>query len=159
MLSHSCPVSVILDRAHGSLTTGQLVSPNLDLLATLQVRYGAGMTLGLPSDVADALGFLLGTEDETHQALRQQVPYLRVAGRCTCGCGTTYFDLDADAVTAAPSPAGTVVAAEAQLYDAEEHCIGEVLAFARNGYLSWLEVCSMSDSTVTLTHALQMLRS
>lgn len=60
---------------------------------------------------------------------------------------------------AAPSPAGTVVAAEAQLYDVEEHCIGEVLVFARNGYLSWLEVCSMSDSTVTLTDALQMLRS
>lgn len=62
-------------------------------------------------------------------------------------------------MTAAPSPAGTGVAAEAQLYDVEEHCIGEVLAFARNGYLSWLEVCSMSDSPVTLVDALRMLRS
>ncbi|MFD9407070.1 hypothetical protein ACFWBN_08610 [Streptomyces sp. NPDC059989] len=117
------------------------------------------MTLGLPSDVADALDVLLGTEDAIHLALRRQIPHLRVSGRCTCGCGTTYFDLDSDAVAAAPSPAGTVVAAEAQLYDAEEHCIGEVLAFARNGYLSWLEVCSMSDSTVTLADALRQLRS
>ncbi|MET9959494.1 hypothetical protein ABZ128_10500 [Streptomyces sp. NPDC006326] len=117
------------------------------------------MTLGLPSDVADALDVLLGTEDATHLALRRQVPHLRMAGRCSCGCGTTDFDLDTDTVTAAPLPAGTVVAAEVQLYDTAEHCIGEVLAFARNGYLSWLEVCSWSDGPVTLADALRMLRS
>lgn len=114
---------------------------------------------GLPSDVADALDVLLGTADATHGALRRQVPHLRVPGRCSCGCGTTYFDLDTEGVAAAPLPDGTVVAAEAQLYDAPEHCIGEVLAFAQNGYLAWLEVCSWSDDgTVTPADALRMLR-
>ncbi|MFF9430746.1 hypothetical protein [Streptomyces sp. NPDC014746] len=116
------------------------------------------MTPELPSDVADALGLLLGTGDATHQALRRQVPHLRISARCTCGCGTTYFGLDADAVPAAPSPAGTVVVAQAQLFDAEEDWIGEVLAFARNGYLTWLEICSITDSPLTLTDALRMLR-
>ncbi|WP_330329317.1 hypothetical protein OHS33_05910 [Streptomyces sp. NBC_00536] len=115
------------------------------------------MIPALPSDVADALTLLLGTQDATHLALRRQVPHLRVAGRCTCGCGTTYFDLDTDTVMAAPSPAGTVVAAEAQVYDADEACVGEVLAFARNGYLSWLEVCSWDDGPATLADALRML--
>jgi hypothetical protein len=117
------------------------------------------MTQGLPADVADALDLLLGTQDAAHLALSRQVPHLRVSGGCTCGCGTTYFDLDADAVTAAPLPAGTLVAADAQLYDSADHCIGEVLAFARNGYLSWLEVCSWGEGTMTLADALRMLRS
>ncbi|MFZ3498448.1 hypothetical protein ACODT5_35355 [Streptomyces sp. 5.8] len=113
----------------------------------------------MPSDVAAALDVLLGPADAAHGALRRQVPHLRVSGRCSCGCGTAYFELDTDGVPAAPLPAGTVVAAEAQLYDALEHCIGEVLAFAQNGYLAWLEVCSWSDDgTVTLTDALRMLR-
>ncbi|WP_407838609.1 hypothetical protein ACE1OC_23170 [Streptomyces sp. DSM 116496] len=118
----------------------------------------AGGPPGLPSDVTAALDVLLGTEDAIHRALRLQVPYLRTAGRCSCGCGTTHFDLDTEKVAAAPLPVGTVVAAEVQLYDTVEDCIGEVLAFTRNGFLSWLEVCSWSDEPVTLTDALRMLR-
>ncbi|MFF1414294.1 hypothetical protein ACFVX6_31640 [Streptomyces sp. NPDC058289] len=117
-----------------------------------------GPAAGLPPDVAEALDVLLGTEDAVHRALRLQVPHLRATGRCSCGCGTTDFDLDAEAVAAAPLPAGTVVAAEAQLYDAAEHCIGEILAFTQNGRLAWLELCSWSDTPLTLPDALRMLR-
>ncbi|MFG2621847.1 hypothetical protein ACGFXC_29935 [Streptomyces sp. NPDC048507] len=119
------------------------------------------MKPGLPSDVRDALDALLGTQDAAHRALLRQVPHLQVTVRCPCACGTTYFELDTDAVPAAPLPAGTLVAAEAQVYDADEHCTGEVLAFARDGYLSWLEVCSWNDwseDPLTLADALRLLR-
>lgn len=60
---------------------------------------------------------------------------------------------------AAPLPAGIVVAAEAQPYDAAEDRVGEVLAFTQNGYPARLEVCPWSDGgTVTPTDALRMPR-
>ncbi|MFJ6799100.1 hypothetical protein [Streptomyces sp. NPDC091268] len=115
--------------------------------------------MGLPADVTDALDVLLDAEDAAHLALRRQMPHLQVYERCSCGCGTAYFDLDTDAATAAPLRAGTGVAAEAQVYDEAGDCVGEVLAFARDGYLSWLEVCSWGDHTLTLADALRCLRS
>ncbi|MGW1773149.1 hypothetical protein [Streptomyces sp. NPDC002104] len=121
-----------------------------------------GGTRELPPDVAAALDAVLDAvlspQHPVHRTLRRQVPHLRVTGRCSCGCGTTYFDLDTDRVAAAPTPAGTVVAAEVQLCDAAEDCVGEILAFTRNGFLTWLEVCSWSDEPITLTDALRMLR-
>lgn len=62
-------------------------------------------------------------------------------------------------MAAAPLPAGTVVAADARLCDAVGDCVGEVLAFAQNGYPAWLEVCSWSDDgTPTPADALRMPR-
>lgn len=114
------------------------------------------MTEPLPADVAHALGALLGGDDPVHVVLRDQVPHLRVRGRCTCGCGTAYFDLDRDAVRPAPSGPGTVVAAQALIHTETGECPGEVLVFTSSGYLSWLEVCSWSDDIkVTLAMALR----
>ncbi|WP_222426508.1 hypothetical protein [Amycolatopsis rhizosphaerae] len=54
----------------------------------------------------------------------------------------------------------TVVAADAQLYTDEGECVGEVLVFTHDGYLSWLEVCSLSDEVeVTLSAARRWLQS
>ncbi|MFE0645978.1 hypothetical protein ACFW2Y_30895 [Streptomyces sp. NPDC058877] len=103
------------------------------------------MTDGLPEDVADVLDLVLNPDEPAHLALRRQVPPLRVHSRCKCGCGTAHFELDADAVGPAETGPGTVVAAEAQLLTETGECPGEVLVFARDGYLSWLEVCSWSD--------------
>ncbi|MEU1290724.1 hypothetical protein [Kitasatospora sp. NPDC005856] len=117
------------------------------------------MTESLPSDVAEVLDALLDDDDPVHLALRAQVPQLRVSGRCTCGCGTAYFELNTVAVQPAPSGPSTVVAADAQIYTENGDCPGEVLVFAQDGYLSWLEVCSWSDETeVTLALAQRTLR-
>ncbi|MFB8240227.1 hypothetical protein ACFC58_27140 [Kitasatospora purpeofusca] len=115
------------------------------------------MTECLPSDVADVLAVLLNGDDPVHVALRAQIPHLRVSGRCTCGCGTAYFDLDTTAVQPAP-PTRSAMVADAQICLENGDCPGEVLVFAQGGYLSWLEVCSWSDTTeVTLALARRML--
>lgn len=117
------------------------------------------MTGNLPADVADVLAAVLNTDGPVHVALRRQVPHLSVRARCTCGCGTAYFELGTGAVEPAPTGPGTVVAAEAQLVTEDGECPGEVLVFARGGRLSWLEVCSWSDDVeVTLAAARRWLR-
>jgi hypothetical protein len=122
-------------------------------------EYGDDVTETLPADVALVLEAVLGEEDPVHLALRQQVSHIRVRERCTCGCGTAYFDLDTEAVEPAPSGPGTVVAAEVQIFTEDGECPGEVLVFAQGGYLSWLEVCSWSDDIeVTLATAQRSLR-
>jgi hypothetical protein len=103
------------------------------------------MTESLPGDVADVLGLVLTTEEPIHIALRRQVPHLGVRSRCTCGCGTAYFELGVSQVEPAPTGPGTVLAADVQLYTETGDCPGEVLVFAQSGYLSWLELCSWSD--------------
>jgi hypothetical protein len=117
------------------------------------------MTGRLPDDVADVLAALLDASDPAHAALLRQVPHLSVSARCGCGCGTAYFALDTDAADPAPTGPGTVVAAEAALVTAAGEYPGEVLVFARDGHLAWLEVCSWSDDTeVTLAAARDWLR-
>ncbi|MEU4583272.1 hypothetical protein AB0F92_14445 [Kitasatospora aureofaciens] len=117
------------------------------------------MTTSLPNDVADVLEIILGTDEPVHVALRRQVPHLSVRSRCTCGCGTAYFELNTSEVEPAPTGPGTVVAADAQLYTETGDCPGEVLVFAQGGYLSWLEVCSWSDEIeVNLTAARRWLQ-
>ncbi|MFE9024007.1 hypothetical protein ACFYNL_36375 [Streptomyces sp. NPDC007808] len=109
------------------------------------------MTESLPSDVADVLEVVLNSDNPVHAALRRQVPHLSVRARCTCGCGTAYFELDTTEVEPAPTGPSTVVAAQAQLVNEAGECPGEVLVFTQGGYLSWLEVCSWSDDVeVTL---------
>ncbi|WP_409471804.1 hypothetical protein [Streptomyces sp. HC307] len=118
------------------------------------------MTESLPADVADVLGAVLNAEDPVHVALRKQIPHLSVRARCTCGCGTAYFELDTSEVEPVATRPGTVVAAEAQLFTETGECPGEVLVFMQGGYLSWLEVCSWSDDIdITLAAARQWLRS
>ncbi|MFD6425027.1 hypothetical protein [Streptomyces sp. NPDC060198] len=116
----------------------------------------SGTAKALPSDVAAVLDAILDPDDPVHAALRKQVPHLGVTSRCTCGCGTAYFARDPGEVEQAPTGPGTVVAADAQLLTESGECVGEVLAFAQAGYLSWVEVCSWSDDglgTAGLAHS------
>ncbi|MFB6672971.1 hypothetical protein ACFCWG_11350 [Streptomyces sp. NPDC056390] len=118
------------------------------------------MNESLPADVADVLAAVLNTDNPVHVALRRQVPHLTVRTRCTCGCGTAYFELDTSEVEPAPTGPSTVVAAEAQLVTEAGECPGEVLVFTQDGYLSWLEVCSWSDDIeVTLAAARHWLQT
>ncbi|MFA3837868.1 hypothetical protein [Streptomyces aureus] len=118
------------------------------------------MNESLPADVADVLAAVLNTDNPVHVALRRQVPHLTVRTRCTCGCGTAYFELDTSEVEPAPTGPSTVVAAEAQLVTEAGECPGEVLVFTQDGYLSWLEVCSRSDDIeVTLATARHWLQT
>ncbi|WP_031513148.1 hypothetical protein [Streptomyces sp. NRRL F-5123] len=113
----------------------------------------------LPDDVADVLDLVLDPDEPVHVALRRQMPQLRVQSRCECGCGTAYFELGTDKVEPAPTGPGTVVAADVQLLTETGECPGEVLVFARGGYLSWLEICSWSDDIeVNPASALRWLR-
>ncbi|WP_432068060.1 hypothetical protein [Streptomyces sp. C10-9-1] len=118
------------------------------------------MNESLPADVADVLAAVLNRDTPVHIALRRQVPHLNVRARCTCGCGTAYFELDTSEVEPAPIGPSTVVAAEAQLVTEAGECPGEVLLFTQGGYLSWLEVCSWSDDIeVTLAAACHWLQT
>ncbi|MEV6118927.1 hypothetical protein AB0M23_00075 [Streptomyces sp. NPDC052077] len=118
------------------------------------------MTESLPADVADVLATVLNKDNPVHVALRRQVPHLSVRGRCTCGCGTVYFELDTSKAEPAPTGPSTVTVAEAQLVTEAWECPGEVLVFTQGGYLSWLEVCSWSDDVeVTLAAARRWLHT
>jgi hypothetical protein len=118
------------------------------------------MTESLPADVADVLAAVLSTDNPVHVALRRQVPHFSVRGRCTCGCGTAYFELGTSKAEPAPTGPSTVVAAEAQLVTEAGECPGEVLVFTQGGYLSWLEVCSWGDDVdVTLAVARRWLQT
>ncbi|MFJ6618328.1 hypothetical protein ACIQOW_12245 [Kitasatospora sp. NPDC091335] len=94
----------------------------------------------LPADVTRVLDALL---PEGHP-LRAQVPRLRIECRCACGC-TAYFT-GPGTVTRAEVVAGAVIG-----------CDGEVLLFAEDGRLSWLEVCSWTDPKLTLAEAARHL--
>ncbi|MFF6776657.1 hypothetical protein ACFY8W_24360 [Streptomyces sp. NPDC012637] len=115
----------------------------------------------LPADVAAALELLLDGDDPVQALLRRQVPHLRVAGRCDCGCGTTDFVIDASAVPAAPTGPGTASVASRTFLAEDGALLGDVVLFAQRGHLAWIEVCDLTDlhddTKVTLDLALRCL--
>jgi hypothetical protein len=116
------------------------------------------MTEPLPADVADLLDAVLGADDPTHLALREQVAHLRVTERCRCGCGTASLEVDGAAGTPVPGLLETFVAVDVALFDESGDEVGGVLVFTQGGWLSLLEVYSWTDDKVTLAQARQMLR-
>ncbi|MFJ3902271.1 hypothetical protein [Streptomyces sp. NPDC090025] len=116
----------------------------------------------MPDDVAEAFDVVLSeADDPVHRALRAQLPYVRVYERCSCGCGSAYFEeIDPAVVAPAPVERGTRVAVDAQYYTEAGDLCGEILLFTRHGHLSWLEVCSYTDDRAegTLAFALRALR-
>jgi hypothetical protein len=112
-----------------------------------------------PAGVAFVLDALLDEADPVHRALRLQIPFLSVSGRCSCGCGNAFTEVDTASVEPDLLKPGNQVAAEAAIHMEDGECPGEVLAFASEGYLSWLEVCSWSDTVdVTMATAEESLR-
>ncbi|MFD4376736.1 hypothetical protein [Streptomyces sp. NPDC058486] len=117
------------------------------------------MSGSLPADVAEVLVAVLDGDDPVHAALLRQMPYLRVAGCCGCGCESPDFELDRSQVEPAPVEPGTFVAAEVPLFTESGDCPGMVMVFTRGGYLAWLDICSWSDDVeVNLSNAVRWLR-
>lgn len=91
-------------------------------------------------EVAATLDALLTGSDPVSSALRAQLPYARVVGRCGCGCATVDVAVDHTAVP--PAPAHGSPAADAWYAEPED---AGVMVFAKDGYLSLLEIYSASS--------------
>ncbi|WP_405647881.1 hypothetical protein [Streptomyces sp. NBC_00019] len=98
----------------------------------------------LSPEVAATLRALLAGSDAVSGALLAQVPHTRVVGRCRCGCATV--DLEVDRTVVAPAPSHDNPAVDAG-YTAP-HSAG-VMVFAKDGYLSLLEIYSVSDEPIS----------
>ncbi|MGW1889621.1 hypothetical protein ACWCP6_05065 [Streptomyces sp. NPDC002004] len=77
-------------------------------------------------------------------ALRAQIPYARVVGRCRCGCATVDVAVDRTAVP--PAPAHRNPVADARYVEPAD---AGVIVFTDGGYLSLLEICTVSSKPVT----------
>ncbi|WP_371646959.1 hypothetical protein [Streptomyces mirabilis] len=98
----------------------------------------------LPLDVAATLNPLLTGSDPVSSALRAQLLYARVVGRCGCGCATV--DLAVNHAAVPPAPAHCNPAADAWYAEPED---AGVMVFTKDGYLSLLEIYSASGEPIT----------
>lgn len=98
----------------------------------------------LPPDVTATLRALLAGSDPVSDALLAQVPHTRVVGRCGCGCATV--DLSVDRTAVAPAPSHDNPAVDAGYTD--PHLAG-VMVCTEGGYLSLLEIYSVSDEPIS----------
>ncbi|WP_200308179.1 hypothetical protein [Streptomyces adelaidensis] len=99
----------------------------------------------LPPRVAATLNALLTAEDPVSGALRAQVPYTHVGGGCGCGCATVDLAVDREAVPPA-STRGDGLAADAWYAGPDD---AGVMVFTEGGYLSLLEIYSVSSEPIT----------
>ncbi|MGW7411188.1 hypothetical protein [Streptomyces sp. NPDC054863] len=95
----------------------------------------------LTPDAAAVLDVLLDGPGAVLAALREQVPYVRVTGRCRCGCATVDLGVDRAAVAAAPGHSSPV----AEGFCADSEYGAGVLLFTADGYLSGLEIYTGAD--------------
>lgn len=98
----------------------------------------------LPLGVAATLDALLSEADPVSRALRAQIPFARVTGRCGCGCATVDLTVDRAAVPPAPAHDNPV----ADEWYAVPKDAG-VMVFTDAGYLSLLEIYSTADEPIT----------
>jgi hypothetical protein len=97
----------------------------------------------LPPRVAATLEVLLVGEEPAFVALRRQIPFARGVSGCLCGCPSVGMEVDRSAVPPAPSgETGTVDG----WYDDRIH---DVVLFIEDGYLSSVELNSVSDDVPT----------
>jgi len=97
---------------------------------------------------ATLLALLNHADFEGRDALVEQVDAARVNGGCGCGCATVNLIVD----PAAPSAGRTYrpIPNEAHVVDADGEYIGGVIVFTEDGYLSTLEIFSISDPITPL---------
>ncbi|MFD8216680.1 hypothetical protein ACFV2U_23745 [Streptomyces sp. NPDC059697] len=100
----------------------------------------------LPLDVAATLNVPLTDSDPVSSALRAQLPYARLVGRCGCGCATVDVGVDHTAFPPAPAPAHGNPAADAWYAEPED---AGVMVFTKDGYLSLLEIYSASSEPIS----------
>ncbi|GAA2203099.1 hypothetical protein [Streptomyces bangladeshensis] len=98
----------------------------------------------LSAEATATLRALLAGADPVSSALLAQVPHTRVVGRCGCGCATV--DLRVDRTAADPAPPHGNPAVDA--WYRAPHAAG-VMVCTEDGYLSLLEIYSVSDEPVT----------
>ncbi|MFD8421898.1 hypothetical protein [Streptomyces sp. NPDC059466] len=98
----------------------------------------------LSPEAAATLRALLAGSDPVSNALLAQIPHTRVVRRCGCGCATV--DLEVDRTAATPAPSHDNPAVDAGYTN--PHAAG-VLVFTEDGYLSLLEIYSVSDEPIT----------
>jgi hypothetical protein len=101
----------------------------------------------LSAEVTALLELLLAGDDPVRTTLRRQIPLLRAAASCRCGCPSLTFGVaDPGRLVAAPAAEHPIVA-EAMIDPPDGDSPGEVLVFARGGVLTDLELASWSDIT------------
>lgn len=94
--------------------------------------------------VKGTLEALLDGGGSVRAALRAQVGFVRVVGRCACGCASV--DLAVDRAAVAPAPVHGNPAADAWYVEPAD---AGVMVFTRDGYLSLLEIYSSAAAPVT----------
>ncbi|GAA3190138.1 hypothetical protein [Streptomyces ramulosus] len=103
----------------------------------------------LPGDVAATIEALLPPGTPAREELLRQLPHTVVSRRCGCGCATVDLLVDRSAVPgAALREEDAPVAASATFHVPGTPEGAGVLLFAADGYLSCLEVYSVSDVPV-----------
>ncbi|MFD3514127.1 hypothetical protein [Streptomyces sp. NPDC058657] len=100
----------------------------------------------LTPDAAAVLDALLDGPGAVLAALREQVPHVRVAGWCGCGCATVDLAVDRSVVAAAPPHDSPVVEG---FYGESAHGAG-VMLFTSEGYLSGMEIYTAADEPLTV---------
>ena len=98
----------------------------------------------LSPEATATLNALLAGTDPVSSALRAQIPHARVTDRCGCGCVTV--DLEVDRSVVPPATSASHPAADAWY---EEPKDAGVMVFARDGYLSLLEIYSSASDPIT----------
>ncbi|WP_133884155.1 hypothetical protein [Glycomyces sp. NRRL B-16210] len=97
----------------------------------------------LPTEVIATLQVLLAGADPSFTALRAQIPFARVVGGCPCGCPSVGIEVDRLAIGPAPSRSSPIASG---WYGDQTH---DVVLFTEDGYLSSLELNSVSDDVPT----------
>ncbi|MCD0445866.1 hypothetical protein LO763_19845 [Glycomyces sp. A-F 0318] len=93
----------------------------------------------VPGDVVATLEVLLAGDDPVFTALRAQIPFARVVSGCPCGCPSAGLEVDREQVPPAPARVSPIALTA---YDDDIH---DLVLFTEDGYLSSLELGSVSD--------------
>jgi hypothetical protein len=114
------------------------------------------MRRSLSPEEARVLDALLEPDWPGSKELRQQARVAEVVGKCGCGCATVEFAVDK---TKAPqAPAQNPAPIEGTVWNQDRsQVVGGILLFVPRGWLSSLEIYSVSDDTITVFPPLDLI--
>ncbi len=87
---------------------------------------------------------MTGQEFPGSEALRRQVEHASAQQGCGCGCGTINLTVDKN-LSSAVEFARQPTPGEAEVLDPAGKSVGGLILFARDGYLSCLEIYTWTD--------------